>query len=193
MQLNSSNKLQVRAGEGESEAENYVLTNPVAKTSMSSGLSSKGKAQVQTPALLHSLSSHIKDIFSRRLLHLPGSVGLAFTTSFCGSNLETYAVSACHPVQVIKDTMPALKALGACQGSCWLWPSITQVSSFGITCRPCEIALIGAQCGCLSLQSKASPIFLSSVMVTLFSRAALVPDSRDPGSSYGADPLTDCA
>lgn len=39
-------RLQVRAGEGESEAENYVLTNPVAKTSMSSGLSSKGKAQV---------------------------------------------------------------------------------------------------------------------------------------------------
>ena len=31
-------------------------------------------------------------------------------------------------VQVIKETMPALKALGACQGSCWLWPSITQVS-----------------------------------------------------------------
>ena len=38
---------QVRAGEGESEAEGYVLTNPVAKTSMSSGLSSKGKAQVE--------------------------------------------------------------------------------------------------------------------------------------------------
>ena len=33
-----------------------------------------------------------------------------------------------HAVQVIKETMPALKALGACQGSCWLWPSITQVS-----------------------------------------------------------------
>ncbi len=38
---------QVRAGEGESEAENYVLTNPVAKTSMSSGLSQRGKAQVR--------------------------------------------------------------------------------------------------------------------------------------------------
>ena len=36
----------MRAGEGESEAENYVLTNPVAKTSMSSGLSQRGKAQV---------------------------------------------------------------------------------------------------------------------------------------------------
>ena len=36
--------LQVRAGEGQSEADNYVLTNTVYKTSMSSGLSSKGKA-----------------------------------------------------------------------------------------------------------------------------------------------------
>ncbi|CAK0756580.1 hypothetical protein CVIRNUC_002467 [Coccomyxa viridis] len=64
----------VRAGEGESEAEGYVLTNPVAKTSMSSGLSSKGKAQVLT------------------------------------------------------ETAPALKALGACNSDCWLWPSITQRS-----------------------------------------------------------------
>ena len=32
------------------------------------------------------------------------------------------------PMQVIKETMPALKALGACQSDCWLWPSITQVS-----------------------------------------------------------------
>lgn len=31
------------------------------------------------------------------------------------------------PMQVIKETMPALKALGACQSDCWLWPSITQV------------------------------------------------------------------
>ncbi len=37
----------MRAGEGESEAENYVLTNPVAKTSMSSGLSQRGKTQVR--------------------------------------------------------------------------------------------------------------------------------------------------
>jgi hypothetical protein len=37
---------QVRAGEGESEAEDYVLTNPVAKTSMSSGLSKRGTLQV---------------------------------------------------------------------------------------------------------------------------------------------------
>lgn len=42
---------QVRAGEGESEAENYVLTNPVAKTSMSSGLSQRGKAQVRSTHL----------------------------------------------------------------------------------------------------------------------------------------------
>ena len=39
--------LQVRAGEGQSEADNYVLTNTVYKTSMSSGLSSKGKSQVR--------------------------------------------------------------------------------------------------------------------------------------------------
>ena len=38
--------MQVRAGEGQSEADNYVLTNTVYKTSMSSGLSSKGKSQV---------------------------------------------------------------------------------------------------------------------------------------------------
>lgn len=44
---------QVRAGEGESEAENYVLTNPVAKTSMSSGLSQRGKAQVHSRHLEH--------------------------------------------------------------------------------------------------------------------------------------------
>ncbi|KAK9804078.1 hypothetical protein WJX73_003388 [Symbiochloris irregularis] len=36
----------VRAGESEAEAENYVLSNPVAKTSMSSGLSRRGKSQV---------------------------------------------------------------------------------------------------------------------------------------------------
>ena len=39
---------QVRAGEGESEAENYVLTNPVAKTSMSSGLTKRGTLQART-------------------------------------------------------------------------------------------------------------------------------------------------
>lgn len=36
----------VRAGESEAEAEGYVLTNPVAKTSMLSGLSRNGKRQV---------------------------------------------------------------------------------------------------------------------------------------------------
>jgi hypothetical protein len=38
--------VQVRAGEGESERDGYVLTNPVAKTSMSSGLSKRGTLQV---------------------------------------------------------------------------------------------------------------------------------------------------
>lgn len=38
--------LQVRAGEGQSEADNYVLTNTVFKTSISNGLSSQGKRQV---------------------------------------------------------------------------------------------------------------------------------------------------
>ncbi|CAL8462586.1 g2119 [Coccomyxa elongata] len=64
----------VRAGEGESEAENYVLTNPVAKTSMSAGLSQRGKAQV------------------------------------------------------VRESAPALRAMGACASDCWLWPSITQRS-----------------------------------------------------------------
>ena len=38
--------VQVRAGEGESEAADIVLTNPVAKTSMSSGLSPLGRQQI---------------------------------------------------------------------------------------------------------------------------------------------------
>ena len=37
---------QVRAGESEAEAGGWVLTNPVAKTSMDSGLSALGKRQV---------------------------------------------------------------------------------------------------------------------------------------------------
>jgi hypothetical protein len=36
----------VRAGESEAEALGYVLSNPVAKTSMDSGLSARGKRQV---------------------------------------------------------------------------------------------------------------------------------------------------
>lgn len=38
--------MQVRAGEGQCEADNYVLTNTVFKTSMSNGLSRQGKRQV---------------------------------------------------------------------------------------------------------------------------------------------------
>ena len=38
--------LQVRAGEGQCEADNYVLTNTVFKTSISNGLSKTGKRQV---------------------------------------------------------------------------------------------------------------------------------------------------
>ena len=30
-------------------------------------------------------------------------------------------------LQVLSETAPALKALGACNSDCWLWPSITQV------------------------------------------------------------------
>ena len=30
--------------------------------------------------------------------------------------------------QVIRETFPALEALGACDSGCWLWPSITQRS-----------------------------------------------------------------
>ena len=33
-----------------------------------------------------------------------------------------------RPVQVIRETFPALEALDACAGGCWLWPSITQRS-----------------------------------------------------------------
>lgn len=38
--------VQVRAGQGQCEADNYVLTNTVFKTSMSNGLSREGKRQV---------------------------------------------------------------------------------------------------------------------------------------------------
>ena len=38
--------LQVRAGQGQCEADDYVLTNTVFKTSISNGLSPQGKRQV---------------------------------------------------------------------------------------------------------------------------------------------------
>jgi hypothetical protein len=72
----------VRAGEGESEAENYVLTNPVAKTSMSSGLSQRGKAQVCNKLLklqeclfvpwIHKAMNPQGHAFGRCTLHAPG-------------------------------------------------------------------------------------------------------------------------
>lgn len=40
----------VRAGESEAESAGVILTNPVAKTSMTSGLSSTGKRQVKSIA-----------------------------------------------------------------------------------------------------------------------------------------------
>ncbi|KAL6997185.1 hypothetical protein U1Q18_007307 [Sarracenia purpurea var. burkii] len=61
----------VRAGESEFESIGIINTNPVAKTSVDSGLSEKGKKQTIKAAL-------------------------------------------------------ELKAMGACDGSCWIWPSITQ-------------------------------------------------------------------
>ena len=39
---------QVRAGEGQSEADGYVFTNPVYKTSMYSGLTPQARSQVVT-------------------------------------------------------------------------------------------------------------------------------------------------
>lgn len=42
---------QVHAGESQAESRGYVLTNPVAKTSMDSGLSQLGKQQVH--AVVH--------------------------------------------------------------------------------------------------------------------------------------------
>lgn len=61
----------VRAGESEFESMGIINTNPVAKTSMDSGLSEKGKKQTVKAAL-------------------------------------------------------ELKAMGACDQNCWIWPSITQ-------------------------------------------------------------------
>lgn len=61
----------VRAGESDYESLGIINTNPVAKTSVDSGLSEKGKKQTLRAAL-------------------------------------------------------QLKAMGACDRNCWLWPSITQ-------------------------------------------------------------------
>ncbi|XP_027125095.1 uncharacterized protein [Coffea arabica] len=61
----------VRAGESEYESLGIINTNPVAKTSVDSGLSKEGKKQTAKAAL-------------------------------------------------------ALKAMGACEANCWIWPSITQ-------------------------------------------------------------------
>lgn len=46
--------MQVRAGEGQCEADNYYLTNSVFKTSVSNGLSTKGKRQVARQVARHS-------------------------------------------------------------------------------------------------------------------------------------------
>lgn len=61
----------VRAGESDYESLGIINTNPVAKTSVDSGLSEKGKKQTVRAAI-------------------------------------------------------QLKAMGACDRNCWLWPSITQ-------------------------------------------------------------------
>ncbi|WCJ36060.1 Phosphoglycerate mutase family protein [Euphorbia peplus] len=61
----------VRAGESEFESLGIINTNPVAKTSVDSGLSERGKKQI------------VKAAFD-------------------------------------------LKAMGACENGCWIWPSITQ-------------------------------------------------------------------
>lgn len=68
-ELNNSYYL-VRAGETVAESQGHILTNPVAKTSMTSALSDTGRRQVLT------------------------------------------------------QTYPALKALGACKNGCWIWPSM---------------------------------------------------------------------
>lgn len=61
----------MRAGESEFESLGIINTNPVAKTSVDSGLSEKGKKQTLRAAF-------------------------------------------------------ELKAMGACENGCWIWPSITQ-------------------------------------------------------------------
>lgn len=86
----------VRAGESEFESMGIINTNPVAKTSIDSGLSERGKKQIVRAAL-------------------------------------------------------ELKAMGACEGSCWIWPSITQrayqaaeiiASVNGVTRRSVKIELL---------------------------------------------------
>ena len=61
----------VRAGESEFESLGVINTNPVAKTSVDSGLSERGKKQTARAAL-------------------------------------------------------ELMEMGACEGNCWVWPSITE-------------------------------------------------------------------
>ena len=55
----NNNYFLIRAGESESESQGYVLTNPVAKTSMSNALSVRGRRQVikETFPALDSLSA----------------------------------------------------------------------------------------------------------------------------------------
>ena len=95
-------------------------------------------------------------------------------------------------VQVIRETMPALKVMGACQGDCWLWPSITQVRAVKLqpkarsTQKPYTSSLLG--CACKDKQAPLRPC-LDGVMCC----AALVPDSRDPGRSHGAAAAAHCA
>ena len=139
--MRGSSGLQVRAGEGESEAEGYVLTNPVAKTSMSSGLSSKGKAQVEPTHINCTVSSHCRLALMRHLFicRQPFKAQHEFLLTERASCRKHKSVAA---LQVLTETAPALKALGACNSDCWLWPSITQVQLQGrYTC--CRATLNG--------------------------------------------------
>lgn len=96
--------LQVRAGQGQCEADNYVLTNTVFKTSISNGLSSQGKRQV-----------------ARQVVRLTAVSAL----SLLASVFLVLIIFLSSVMQIV----PALRELDACpDGGCWLWPSITQRS-----------------------------------------------------------------
>ena len=108
--------LQVRAGEGQCEADNYVLTNTVFKTSMQNGLSKTGKRQVARQVLIWLFSSAVPDLAGCKL------------SATC-RNCKTVSCCLLSIVATFLQIVPALRELDACpDGGCWIWPSITQRS-----------------------------------------------------------------
>lgn len=123
----------VRAGESQAEAAGYVLTNPVAKTSMDSGLSQLGKRQVGChcclmPVLPQTRRNPARPQDASREVH---------RHRIWNAKQQLSAVNAADGrryvfptgAQVVKGTLPAIRAA---EGFDWdsediyLWPSITQ-------------------------------------------------------------------